>query len=84
MERIGNLAARIAQRRRHVSCSHLRKLAEHDWVKVSMLRFFFYARPAVFLVLTCCLAWSTALADPPAVYLAEGNAIDPPPARDRP
>ena len=42
-----------------------------------MSRSIFSARPAVFLFLTCCLAWSTALADPPAVYLAEGNAIDP-------
>ena len=42
-----------------------------------MPRLTFYPRPVVFLVLTCCLAWSTALADPPAVYLAERNAIDP-------
>ena len=42
-----------------------------------MSRLIFSPRPAVFLVLTCCLAWSTALADPPAVYLAEGNAIVP-------
>ena len=42
-----------------------------------MPRLTFYPRPVVFLVLTCCLAWSTALADPPAVYLPERNAIDP-------
>ena len=43
-----------------------------------MSQFIFSARPAVFLVLTCCLAWSTAFAEPPAVYLAEGFPIVPP------
>ena len=43
-----------------------------------MFSFIFSARHAVFLVLTCCLAWSTALAAPPAAYLAEGVPIVPP------
>ena len=44
-----------------------------------MSRLMFSPRPAVLLVLTSCLAWSTALAEPPAVYLAEGVPIVPPP-----